>query len=355
MLPRLFLWRQLRAWNAVHDAAGLDTRAIFEVYRARAAASGAQAMPLALRLWDRLDPTHWSLEWHLPVWLGDAFGLTRDVSSQIVMSNVLGLASIRLRDDLDDGEVDRVDVGAAEALSAAFYRAALEPYSRLFPDGAPFWGHLDRWMTEWRATAREEPSSGADEESGAWHPASRGAPLKISAFAVCALASRVRDFPSVEACLDDALTAMVLYDHARDWQEDLTAGRWNAFVALSSRHPQQPENRDMNRASVLVAILARGSMARCFARIRARLEGAIATADRLELTELGAYLSGLVATTDREAAVLDARHRRLGTMAASVLFGRLVNLDDSVARARVAAAGRVWRGTAASVKEGGAT
>jgi hypothetical protein len=323
----------------VHDAAGLDTSAIFEVYRARAEAAGAQAMPLALRLWERLDPGHWSLEWHLPVWLGDAFGLTRDVSSQIALSNVLGLASIRLRDDLDDGEVDRVDVPAAEALSAAFYRAALEPYSRLFPDGAPFWGRLDRWMAEWRATAHEEPSSGADEGKGAWHPASRGAPLKISAFAICALASRARDFPIVEACLDDALAAMVLYDHARDWQEDLTAGRWNAFVALSSRHPQSPPHREANRASVLAAMLAGGTTARYFARIRARLELAIVTANRLELTELAAYLSELMASTDREAAVLDARHRRLGRIAASIVFEDLAGVEDGVSPARLVTAG----------------
>ena len=337
------------------DAAGLDTSAFFEIYRARAAASGVDAMPMALRLWERLDPAHWSLEWYLPVWLGDAFGLSRDVSSQIAMSNVLGLASIRLRDDLDDGEVDGAGVAAAEALSAEFYRAALEPYRRLLPDEASFWGHLDRWMAEWRATAREEPGSEAGEGSSAWDPASRGAPLKISAFAVCVLASRVRDFPTVEACLDDALAAMVLYDHARDWPEDLAAGRWNAFVATSSSDPQTPEHREGNRASVLAAMLARGSLARYFARIRARLERATATADRLELTELAAYLSGLMATTDREAAVLDARHRRLGTMAASVLFGRLAGLDDTVAQARLAASGpRVWRGMAASAKEGGA-
>jgi hypothetical protein len=340
----------------VNDAAGLDTSAFFDVYRARAAASGAGAMPLALRLWERLDPAHWSLEWHLPVWLGDAFGLTRDLSSQIAMSNVLGLASIRLRDDLDDGEVDRVDIPAAEALSGAFYRAALEPYRQLFPERAFFWGRLDRWMAEWRPAALGERTGGADEGSSERHLASRGAPLKISAFAVCALASRARDFPTVEACLDDALAAMVLYDHARDWQEDLAAGRWNAFVAMSSGHPQKPEHRDRNRASVLAAMLARGSLARYFARIRAQLELAIAGANRLELTELAAYLSELRATTEREAAVLDARHRRLGKMAASAVFGKLACVDDGGSQARLATSGpRLWGGNSASAKEGGAT
>jgi hypothetical protein len=188
------------------------------------------------------------------------------------------------------------------------------------------------------------------------HPASRGAPLKISAFAVCALASRARDFPTVEACLDDALAAMVLYDHARDWQEDLAAGRWNAFVAMSSSHPQDPEHRDMNRASVLAAMLARGSLARYFTRIRARLELAITSASGLELTELAAYLSELMVTTGREAAVLDARHRRLGQTAASVVFGNLTCADDGVVQARLATSWpRVWSGDAASAKEGGAT
>jgi hypothetical protein len=340
----------------VNDAAGLDTSAIFEVYRARAAAAGPEAMPVAIRLWDRLDPVHWSLEWHLPVWLGNAFGLTRDVSSQIALSNVLGLASIRLRDDLDDDEVDRVDVPAAEALSAAFYLAALEPYSRLFPERASFWGRLDRWMAEWRPAALRDRTGGAHEGSSERDLASRGAPLKISAFAVCALASRSQDFPIVEACLDDALAAMVLYDHARDWQADLAAGRWNALVAISSSHPQTPEHRDMNRASVHVAMLARGSIAGYFARIRAQLKLALVSADRLELTELAAYLSELMATTDREAVVLDARHRELGKLAASVVFGKLAAVDEGVSQAWLATSRPpVWSGDWARAKDGGAT
>ena len=165
--------------------------------------------------------------------------------------------------------------------------------------------------------------------------------------------------PLGPACLaftgDARLAAMVLYDHARDWQEDLATGRWNAFVAMSSSDPQTPEHREGNRASVLAAMLGRGLQARYFARIRARLERAIAAADRLELTALAAYLSGLMATTDREAAVLDARHRRLGTMAASLVFGSVASLDDGGSQARPAAAGpRLWSGGSARAKEGGA-
>ena len=72
-------------------------------------------------------------------------------------------------------------------------------------------------MTEWRAAT--------DVRAGSLGLPSRGAPLKISAFATSLIARDTNRFPLLEGCLDHALTAMVLYDHFCDWREDLAAGR----------------------------------------------------------------------------------------------------------------------------------
>jgi hypothetical protein len=161
---------------------------------------------MARRLFDRLPPSRWTLEWHLPLWLGDALRVDPDASRAIVLSNVLGLGSIRLQDDLADGEVAPQATEAAGQLAAALYDAALEPYRAWFPPASPFWAHLERCMRAWR--------SATDATGGEEHLAARGAPLKVSAFALCLLADRLVTFRALEPCLDRALEALVRYDHA---------------------------------------------------------------------------------------------------------------------------------------------
>ena len=284
-------------------------------YRERVATSCPDALPLAIRLWERVDPAHWMLEWHLPVWMGDAFGLSRGVSSELVLSNVLGLASIRLQDDLADGEVDAPDVSAAYSLSAALYDAALDVYRRRFSSSSPFWARLAAWMREWRSADGQTMHAPIDL-------ARRGAPLKISAFAVCLLAHRSSLFHVVDACLDHALAAMVMYDHVCDWPEDLAAGRWNAFVARYGSHPQLPVNASANRSSVLAAMMARRAVANQFALIQVELDRATRAADDLGSEPLTEYLQGLMDKLGREANLLERRYAELGDEARELVFGK---------------------------------
>ncbi len=312
--------------DALIDAAALDMGTLSSAYRACVEASCPDALPLATRLWQRLDPSHWMLEWHLPVWLGDALGLEREVSSELVMSNVLGLASIRLEDDLADDEIDTADIPAARTLSGALYEAALDVYRHRFSSSSPFWPRLATWMNEWRsADAVWTPGSiGTLDQRGIPAPADlarRGAPLKISAFAVCLIARKIPLFELVDACLDHALAAMVMYDHLCDWPDDLEAGRWNAFVERNGSHPQRPENGSANRSSVLAAMMARRAVANEFARMQVELECAARLAAELASPPLRAYLEGLAAKLGQEAHLLEKRYAALGDEALALVFG----------------------------------
>jgi hypothetical protein len=132
-------------------ASELDELAIRTGFRRRVRERCPDHEAFAMSLLERLPPDRWRLEWHLPWWLGEAFGLDADVSRELVLSNVLGLASIRLEDDLADGEVAERDLGAARAVGAALFDAAIEPYRRRIPRDSTFWPAFDGVMSTWRS------------------------------------------------------------------------------------------------------------------------------------------------------------------------------------------------------------
>lgn len=318
------------------DPDELDPPAISAAYERRVAAIDPALVPAALHLLDRLDPVRWRLEWHLPLWLGNAFGLDRGVSTEIAVTNVLGLASLRLRDDLVDGDVDGGDLAAAPALIATLFEASIDAYRSRLPPASRFWRRLDRWMAEWKAATDNNgqpgpaepyvrPAGGpsaslAQPDRSLRHLSRRGAPLKISAYAICLLTNRTAAFPAVERCLDHTLTAMVLYDHVCDWQDDLVAGRWNAFVAATGT-PQPAEDPQRARSGVLAGLLSGGAIEHSFARIHAELERAVAASDRFGAPALSAHLSGLASQLDTEGSVMRARYGELGEGAADAMFG----------------------------------
>jgi hypothetical protein len=213
-----------------------------------------------------------------------------------------------------DDEVDAADQSAAGALSAALYDAALDVYRHRFSSSSPFWPRLATWMREWHKADQCAMSAPTDL-------ARRGAPLKISAFAVCLLAGKSSLFKMVDACLDHALAAMVMYDHVCDWREDLAAGRWNAFVARYGSHPQRPGNASANRSSVIAAMMARRAVADWFALIQIELERAARTATELGSEPLTAYLVGLALKLGQEANQLEQRYAALGDAAFALVFG----------------------------------
>lgn len=269
-----------------------------------------------MQLLERLAPGRWTLEWYLPWWLGNALGLEAAVTRELVLSNVLGLGSIRLQDDLADGEVADEAVDDTRALATALYEAALEPYRAWFAAASPFWNHLGARMQAWRVA-----SDGTDEPGGP-ALAARGAPLHIAAFGACLLAGRIEAYAPLEACLDRALEALVRYDHLADWEADLDAGRWNAFVAATTSESPAAGTRRRDRTATYVAMLTTDAVARWFGRIDEGLLGAASIADTLSppVPPLGAHLRTFAAGLRVQGAAIHERYRDLGDAAAKHLF-----------------------------------
>lgn len=275
-----------------------------------------EQLALALQLLERLTPERWTLEWRLPSWLGAAFGLDRRIVRELVVSNVLGLGSIRLQDDLADGEVAPDDVVGARTLGAALYEAALEPYRAHFDSESPFWAHLDAWMAEWRTATEQDAAVAGD------HLVGRAAPIRISVFAVCLLADRRDAFPALDRCLDHALQALVLYDQVADWESDLEAGRWNAFVASVSSGPQLAERRERHRRATLVGLMTTDALSSYVTRIELALGRAATVAEGFDVLvpPLVAYLRAFGTDVSERATAWQEHYRNLGDRAARLLL-----------------------------------
>lgn len=216
---------------------------------------------LAQRTFHRVPPARWQLEWYLPHWLGDAFGLEQQIAREFVLSNVLGLASIRLRDDLQDGEIELSARKDAIELAAFLQDAALEIYQPYLARADSFWEYVDASLRAWQSATQRVNSFSLHKLTAlrdlttpsARFLVSLGAPLKISAFAVCHLTEHRRDLNVLSILLDHLLLANLLYDHAMDCDADLRAGRWNLFVATVSKSPQNAANQLEHRARVAQA------------------------------------------------------------------------------------------------------
>ena len=301
----------------------LDIAAVSDAYERRVGGACPERLPLAMRLLDRLPPNRWTLEWHLPWWLGRAVGLHPEVAREIVLSNVFGLGSIRLADDLTDGEVAPDEVEAARELAAVLYELALEPYRLWFDAGSPFWGHLERRMAAWRAAGDDRYVADLTTAD----LAARGAPLHVGAVAVLLMAGRAELYGPLASCLDHALEALVLYDHVADWEADLEAGRWNAFVAATSSGPQNAETRDRHRTATYVAMLTSTIVASYFDRIDEQLLRAATIADKLDpaVPPLAEHLRSFAAGVREQGATIAGQYQDLGERAAKRLFPTLVD------------------------------
>src|SRR5690606_17833130 len=80
------------------------------------------------RLLARLAPPQWQLEWYLPKWLGDAFGLSPDTTASLVLANVYGLAYIALQDKIADEGLAADDQVTTVSLGAALYHRWFRQY-----------------------------------------------------------------------------------------------------------------------------------------------------------------------------------------------------------------------------------
>jgi hypothetical protein len=275
----------------------------------RIAARQPRLEALASRHLARLTPDRWTIEWHLPSWLGRRFDLQPALVEALTWSNVLGLLAIRLEDDLDDGDVPRNEVDDTGALARLAFEAAVAEYRMWFDDGSPIWPFLERSMAEWRAGATGTALS------------ARGAPLKIAGYACCVAAGRLDVWPRLEPSLEGAVTALVLYDQFCDWEADLAAGRWNAFVATVLGGDREPARPDRDRSAVLSAMLTRPVVREHFdVTVRTASEAASVAAD-LEVTGLAQFLASWTARTTAQGRQLAEHYEHAGDQAARLLFG----------------------------------
>lgn len=290
------------------DAPVLDVAAIESAFHNHVSLLPAGDRALAARTLDRVRPPNWTLEWYLPWWLGQAFGLSAETSQRIVTSNVLGLVAARLEDDGVDGEVAPEDAGAARRVSTVLFGAAIGLYRPLFEPTSPFWAALDRTLSEWRSAGRQSL-------------ARRGAPLQVGARATCLLADRPELSRPVEACLDHGLSALALYDDLCDWESDLAAGRWNAFIASVADAPQTAANRSRNRSAVLLALMVDGAASSGFARVATEAGRAAALAESVGCGPLAEHLASIGARAAAQGSAVETHFVGAADRATTLIFG----------------------------------
>ena len=296
----------------------LDVAGVRRSFEARVRSAGALDQAAARRLLARLPPDRWTLEWYLPWWLGNALGLDQATSHELVLSNLLGLASIRLQDDLADGETGD-GPPTAPRLAAALYEAALVPYASRFEPESPFWEHLDRCMATWRAAATDT--------SGDHRLAARGAPLKIAPFAECLLADRIGDVPgdrSVPRSRPRGARSL------RPRRRLASGSRGGALERVRRRRVERsagaPKHARGHGQAVLLAMLTTDVVTTQFATIRdgflaaAEIAADLARTDDLPLPDLVDHLRRRAADAEAQGAAFAAQYRDLGDRAAKRLF-----------------------------------
>jgi hypothetical protein len=118
------------------------------------------------------------------------------------------------------------------------------------------------------------------------------------------------------------MAALVLYDQFFDWEADVEAGRWNAFVAgiLDGTAAGQPPGR--LRSAVLAALLAEDVVVEHFARIAAAAAGGARLAEELELGELADHLRSWAGAAAVQGDGVAAHYRRAADQATRLLFSR---------------------------------
>lgn len=201
------------------------------------------------RLFHQVANQHWSVEWNLPRWLGGEVGLSEKQQSALLAVNVFGLGYARMFDDRQDGEAWLVDVKQARSLEIALLQAAQSELHQLVGENPDFWDPHNAIMERWHGAGEIKEASVPVLEMGSdqlAQIADMGAPLMITAAACTVLQSQTFMLEELQKPIRHYLIAAVLYDHLKDWQMDLEAGRHNLFVhAITGSAPYSDEQVDV--------------------------------------------------------------------------------------------------------------
>lgn len=285
-----------------------------------------ELIKLARSLFDRLTPLRWPVEWHLPWWLGQGYDLPEQDIRSLVLCNLAGLGYVRLEDTVMDEKVSQADRRRHRQLAGVLQALATQQLKELFADRAEFWQRHDEAMDQWQR-ALGEGEVAPDRRFDGWTQDDfrllgwRGAPVKITAVGACFLSGRTDLVPVVLEALDELLIAQVLLDHLDDWQADLEAGRFNAFVAFASDLPQTSATKDSLRRQVLHEFIVGEAGEAYIAVARAHLRAALRHAEAIPCTGLASYLIDFDRDTRLSQAALRSQIRNWLRDAATEIFG----------------------------------
>jgi hypothetical protein len=244
---------------------------------------------------DKISTPNWTLEWFLPRWLGNSFGLSPDVIRALTLSNVLGLAFLRLVDDQVDGENQVADLVTTLSLATRLYHLAFQPY-REFMVGYPhFWDYADEFMAQWTNAifaSNRPPQEGLRDFSQDHYQllAQLGAPLKICCLAAWSLSNQKPVLQNLLLSIDHYVIGAVLLDHYKDWQKDIIARRYNLFVDHALQGDKMLLTHDEVQSSVQEAILNIEVMDSYFSIILKQVQTAHAYASKIRCNELEQHL-----------------------------------------------------------------
>ncbi len=278
-----------------------DVRAVRAAFITGVTRSAPELLSPAMVALEKYARSNWTMEWYLPRWMGEALGARPAAWQRLMLSNLYGLAYVKLKDDLADGEADALD-GTLHALCVMFYALWNDEYRAQFGADPTFWEYYRRCLAQWSGVTLEGDRDGVVQPGplsaeGRLRLAHRGAPLKICCVGAALLTGRLDLISDIETAVDRLLAAAVLLDHAGDWVEDLADGRYNAFVAYASGLPQIATNRAENYQRVQEELYL-GSTARpYYAIIREEIRAADCIAQKIECWGLHDFLAWLNAET----------------------------------------------------------
>ena len=253
---------------------------------------GSEMQQAGETLLERIAHPNWSVEWNLPRWLGGRAGLSEDEQQRLVLANVAGLGYIRLADDARDGESQN----AGSALARILFKASKSMYRDLVGGDAWFWEQFESCLNVWHLAALPQlagahfPQDSQDLNQGL---EDFGAPLFICCAAASLLAQDTDSYDTVIVPVRHYLRAAVVYDHFKDWSQDLQAGRDNLFVQAQIGELSTRANPEAIRRKVEMAMIDGRSMEAYIQRIRMELNRAVKTAHNVGMPQFARHLAGL--------------------------------------------------------------